>query len=394
MKIVIADTTLHGSLIGGAQTFLSLLMKGLKEKGHEVHLVVKSTPDKRIEKQIQESGATVHTGLWKKNALVEDAAPVFAKWVNDLRPDIYMISVSPDIAWVALPYLRSDIATVTIGHTDSETFYLPARHYQSFVTKAIGVSDEVCNHYVSDCKFPAADTAWIPYGVVTNPVAPAEHGGNILQLIYVGRVVEEQKRVSDLIKITQQLAARNIAFHLKVIGDGPEMPVLQSSLEKEISENKVELLGWLKTEEVVTHLRQSDLFLLTSAYEGFCIALIEAMANGCCPLVTDIKSGNKQLISSGQNGFVFPIGDTEGFVKKIISLSADPAAVYSLRKMAWETGKNYSIERMTTAYQDCFVHAAAEVKRNPRSADTNFPLMETCKSTYPLWIRRLKAAIQ
>jgi hypothetical protein len=105
MKIVIVDTTIHGPLIGGAQTFLPTLMRGLKERDHEVHLVAKDVPDKKIERHIKESGAVVHTGLWKKNALVEDNTPFFANWINTLKPDIYLISVSADIGWTVLPYL-------------------------------------------------------------------------------------------------------------------------------------------------------------------------------------------------------------------------------------------------------------------------------------------------
>ena len=390
MKIVIVDTTLHGPLIGGAQTFLPLLIKRLKEKGNEIHLVSADSPDCRIEKQIQESGAKLHTNIWNKKTLVEDAAPALAAWVNNLEPDIYLISVSPDVGWVALPYLNPAIATFTIGHTDAETFYLPARHYQPFITRAIGVSDEVCQHYISQCNFPAVAVKWIPYGVVVNPLLPAKHSNEQLQLIYVGRVEEEQKRISDLIKIVLQLSADNLAFNLKIVGDGPEMPVLKNSLVKEIKEGKVEILGWRKTQEVIELLKQSEIFLLTSAFEGFCIALIEAMANGCCPLVTDIKSGNKQLISGGQNGFIFPIGDTEKFVEKLKALAADKELLYTFRQAAWETSKNYSVERMTTNYHDCFVAAVAEVKTNPRSTDYKFPLMETCRSPYPLWIRRMK----
>ena len=394
MKIVIIDTTIQSSLIGGAQTFLPLLMKGLKERGHEVHLVTKGPPHRKIEKQIQESGAIVHTSLWKKKYLAEEAAPVFARWVNAMVPDIYLISVSPDVGWVVLPYLNPAIATFTIGHTDDETFYLPARHYQPFITKAIGVSDEVCRQYISRCNFAEQDVSWIPYGVMAKPSAPDEHNNKTIHLIYVGRIVEEQKRISDLIKIVQQLAARHIPFHIKIIGDGTEMPLLKEKLQKEIKENKVQLLGWLKMENIIDHLRHTDLFILTSSYEGFCIALVEAMANGCCPLVTDIKSGNKQLITHGQNGFIFPVGDINAFVQKIAALAAEPEKIFSLRKSAWETGKNYSVERMTLAYEEHFITAAAAVKKHFRNIDEDFPLMETCRSSWPLWIRRIKAAIK
>ena len=74
MKIVIVDTTVHSSLIGGAQTFLPSLMKGFKDAGHDVHLITKGTPDERIENMIIESGTVVHADLFKKTDLVEDAA--------------------------------------------------------------------------------------------------------------------------------------------------------------------------------------------------------------------------------------------------------------------------------------------------------------------------------
>ncbi len=394
MKIVITDTTIDGPMIGGAQTFLPLLMHGLYKEGHEVHLVTKGTPDKKIRKQVEESRAILHTSLWRKKGLPQDAAIVFAKWVNELKPDIFLISVSADVAWLALPYLNPSIATFTIGHTDDETFYLPARHYQQFITTAIGVSDEVCNHYHTKCNFPLSAIDWIPYGVKAKASAPGKHNDQPIRLIYVGRVVEEQKRISDLIKIVQELSARKISFHLKIVGDGTEMPLLKESLQDEIKKGTVELLGWLKTDEVIHHLLQSDLFLLTSAYEGFCIALLEAMANGCCPIVTDIKSGNKQLIKNGENGFVFPIGDTSLFVKKIAELSQHSDMLFLLRIKAWETGRNYSIERMVAAYSDCFEKAMQETSAHPRETNINFPVMETCRSVWPLWLRRIKTAIQ
>lgn len=389
MKIVIIDTTIDGELIGGAQTFLPKLLKGLIEKGNEVHLITKGIPNEKIRIQIEESKVTLHTNLWDANKFVEENVSVLAEWINHLSPDIYLISVSADIGWLVLPFLKPQIATLTIGHTDSETFYLPARHYHSFLTRAIGVSPEVAANYALTCKLNEEQIDWIPYGVTANEKEPQEESRK-LKIIYVGRLEEEQKRISDLIKVVKLLSKQNIDFSLQIVGDGEEMLRIEKDLRQEIAGKKVVLHGWLTSEKVIEAMREADVFILTSAYEGFCIALTEAMANGCCPVVTDINSGNKKLIKSGTNGFLIPIGNVREFAERLKYLSENRNQLLQIRKRAWETGKEYSVERMIKNYESCFQKAIQEAQANPRKTCTSYPIMETCRSRFPLWLRRLK----
>lgn len=390
MKIAVIDTTIDGELIGGAQTFLPKLLKGLISKGHEVHLIAKSAPNEKVSRQIEDSGAILQIDLWDANGFVEDTAPVLASWLNDLNPDVYLISASGDIGWVVLPLLRPNIATLTIGHTDSETFYLPARHYRQFLTRAVGVSPEVCISYVLSCVIEKEKVEWIPYGVEADDAEPTDGSGNRLKMIYVGRLEEQQKRVSDLVKIGRLLSEKDIDFYLQIVGDGEEMPRVKEGLSAEIESGKVVLRGWLEGGEVLEALRDSEVFVLTSAYEGFCIALIESMSNGCCPVVTDIRSGNKQLIETGTNGFLIEIGDTETFVEKLQFLSQNRPKLLKMRKLAWQTGREYDIAKMVENYENCFRQAVDEARRTPRETFVDYPLMETCRSRFPLWLRRLK----
>lgn len=391
MKIAVIDTTLGGEIIGGAQTFLPKLLKGLIAKGSEVHLITKGAPNEKVSGEIEESKAILHTDLWNAEGFVEETAPVLARWLNELNPDVYLISVSADIGWVVLPFLNPQIATLTIGHTDSETFYLPARHYRSFLTRSVGVSPEVCISYVLSCVIEKEKVEWIPYGVRTNDEAPQASGADVLKLIYVGRLEEEQKRVSDLVKIVKLLSEKGVNFNLQIVGDGAEMPRIKENLAEEIGGGKVVLRGWLGEGEVIRAMREAEVFVLTSAYEGFCIALVEAMANGCCPLATDINSGNKELIEDGASGFLIEIGDAEAFAEKLRFLSENRAGLLKMRNAAWQTGKKFSISRMVENYESCFETAIADARRAPRETYTDYPLMETCRSIYPLWLRKLKA---
>lgn len=390
MKIAVIDTTIDDDLIGGAHTFLPKLLKGLVAKGNEVHLITKGTPNEKVFRQIEESKAILHTNLWEADGFVEETAPVLAKWLNALNPDIYLISASGDIGWVVLPLLDPRIATLTIGHTDSETFYLPARHYRPFLTRAIGVSPEVCISYVLSCVLDKENVEWIPYGVQTSEIEPTESGENVLKMIYVGRLEEQQKRVSDLVKVVKLLSEKSVNFNLQVVGDGEEMPKIEANLAEEISSGKVVLHGWLEGDKVIEAMRDAEVFILTSAYEGFCIALVESMSNGCCPVVTNIRSGNKQLIEDGTNGFLVEIGDGETFAEKLKYLSENRVELLKMRNLAWQTGREYGIAKMIENYENCFEIAIAEAEKSPRESYTNYPLMETCRSHFPLWLRRIK----
>jgi glycosyltransferase involved in cell wall biosynthesis len=390
VRIIIVDTTIHGPLIGGAQTFLPLLIKGLCDRGYKVHLICLDRPDDRISSAIENSGCEIHICHWKKYELVEDVAPRLAKWINDLAPDVYLVSVSADLGWVVLPFLKPSIAKITIGHTDSATFYNPLKHYRKFITKAVGVSEQVCGKYAARCGLEKEKISWIPYGVQATENMPDDLHGEKLQLIYVGRLEQEQKRVSDLIKIANALAIEKANYHFIIVGDGPE----RTNIEKEIADKGLKdfitLKGWLAPSEVRTQLQQSPVFLLTSAYEGFCIALIEAMANGCCPVVTRIESGNDQLIDNEANGFLLPIGDVGAFVNTIKQLGENKELLLVLRQKAWQAAATYNIPNMVGKYERCFENAVLFSKNVNQDGDSSFPLMESCRSVYPKWIRRIK----
>jgi glycosyltransferase involved in cell wall biosynthesis len=117
--------------------------------------------------------------------------------------------------------------------------------------------------------------------------------------------------------------SRGIDFTFDLVGDGEEMPAVRSELSTQMESGRVRVHGWLDSPQVIEIMRSSEVFILASAYEGFCISLTEAMANGCTPVVSDIRSGNKQLVADRENGYIVPIGDVDAFVAKIRLLADD-----------------------------------------------------------------------
>jgi glycosyltransferase involved in cell wall biosynthesis len=390
MRIVFVDTTTDSDMIGGGHLILPSLMWALNNRGHEIHLVTKSKANPKLQPFIEASGAEVHISPWKKKAPVEIIAPIFNEWLKKLKPDVYVISSSAAIGWVVLPYIDPQIPTFTIGHNNENTFYLPVKHYHSFLTNAIGVSHQICNEYIKHCHMSEDKVEWIPYGVeVAEELTPSVSTEG-LKIVYVGRIEEVQKRVPDLVKVISELYRNCVPFTMSIVGDVPYMPELKATLKDEIDKKVVQIRGWLEKEKVLKELKASDVFVLTSSFEGFSIALTEAMANGCCPVVTDIPSGSQQLIKDGENGRLLKVGDIQGFVKVLTGLSSDKVLLTQMRKAAWETGKTYSIERMADHYERIFNKGILSNREAPRKTDPKFQLLGSCRSSYPLFVRTLK----
>jgi glycosyltransferase involved in cell wall biosynthesis len=393
MKILFADTTMDGHIVGGAHTFLVKLMGSLTAGRHDVHFLSKGDPAAKSSMGIDESGAIIHRAVWTGSVLVDDATPEVAKWVNELRPAVFVVSVSPDIGWTVMPHLDPRIATLAIGHNDQEAFYAPARHYSKFLTRVVGVSDEICRKYANECGVPADRVEWIPYGVDTSEMKPVTIPARPPILLYVGRFDDEQKRISDVVEVIRKLSEIGLDFEFDLVGDGTEMSNVRSGLASEIDSGRVRVHGWLEAGQVIEMMRASEVLILASAYEGFCISLTEAMANGCTPIVSDIRSGNKQLVDNGENGYIVPIGDVDAFVDRIGLLAKDRDRLSRMRVAAWETGRRFSVERMVDSYERCFERAVEGASENPRTTELGFPLMKSCRSRYPLWLRRIKAKV-
>ncbi len=86
---------------------------------------------------------------------------------------------------------------------------------------------------------------------------------------------------------------------------------------------RVRLLGARPHAQIETLCRAADIFMLASHFEGSGYALIEAMACGAAPVVSDIPSF-RRLTGDGRVGVLAPVGDAETFAQGLITLAARP----------------------------------------------------------------------
>jgi glycosyltransferase involved in cell wall biosynthesis len=112
-------------------------------------------------------------------------------------------------------------------------------------------------------------------------------------------------------------------------------------------------------DRVKAQYQTHDVLVMPSRAEGLPVALLEGMAAGCVPVVSDLPSGIPEIVENGVSGFRFSPGDIDSFAGAIIGIARDRAA---LRKMGEEASKRISarfdITRRAPDYQRAIAAAA------------------------------------
>jgi glycosyltransferase involved in cell wall biosynthesis len=391
MRFAFVDTTLTTPPTGGCQTFLEHLAPALGSRGHDVTVLTEPGPALAVADRLVKVGVRVLDDVWPRRFLPEERATRLADWCRRERIEAYIVSVSRDVGWLALPHLDPLARTAAVVHWDGPAFYAPLAYYGVFIDCAIGVSRETCRNITGLCKVPESRTSRIPYGVERFSEAElaervrASHGRS-LEVAYIGRLVQTQKRVLDLAPLASELARRKVPFVMHIVGSGGDAPRLRVELARARVAHHVRWWGWLTPAEVQVRLSQLDALVLPSDSEGLPFVVLEAMGHGVVPVATRIPSGNTELVRDGENGFLAAVGDTKALADHLEKLYRDPALLSRLRRAAWLTSADYSVERMASAYERCL---AAEGERAPHPSGA-FAVMPSCRSNYPVWLRRVK----
>ncbi|NND69820.1 MAG: TIGR03088 family PEP-CTERM/XrtA system glycosyltransferase [Halioglobus sp.] len=139
----------------------------------------------------------------------------------------------------------------------------------------------------------------------------------------VGRltpVKDQQLLLEGLALLRKEHPALGVRARLVVVGDGP----LRETLANRASELGLDEAVWFTGDrsDVPDLLRIMDVFVLPSLGEGISNTVLEAMASGL-PVLASAVGGNVELVTPGDTGDLFPVGDTAAFVQSLVPLLQD-----------------------------------------------------------------------
>ncbi len=162
-------------------------------------------------------------------------------------------------------------------------------------------------------------------------------------VISVGRLVPQKGYdiLLDAFSIVNDIID---ASRLVIIGEGPERDGLEKKSKKLGIDSAVLFLGF--DSDPIKYIKRSDLFVMSSRWEGFGNVLVEAMACGCQVVSTDCKSGPSEILDRGKFGLLAKPNDPDDLSRKIIQ--------------SLEGGENISKELLISRSMDFSVSAAVD----------------------------------
>tara|TARA_B000000557_G_scaffold121005_1_gene98284 strand:- start:259 stop:1392 length:1134 start_codon:yes stop_codon:yes gene_type:complete len=148
--------------------------------------------------------------------------------------------------------------------------------------------------------------------VINNGVNIEQHNkvvleNNIIQLLVVSRLVS-QKNIDSIIKAVKVMENENII--LNIVGDGSEINNLKLLVKKYELDKKINFIGKIENTKLNKYLKNADIFIQASNYEGLPHSILEAM-NFEIPILSTDVGGCSVLLNKGERGYIIPMPVSE-----------------------------------------------------------------------------------
>ena len=171
-------------------------------------------------------------------------------------------------------------------------------------------------------------------------------------LIAIGRLTR-QKDFPTLLK-TMAILKTSRKVRLVILGEGEDEAMLRKLVSEYRLDQNVQLLGFVSNP--YAYLSRSDVFVLSSRWEGFPNTLLEALACGTPVVATDCPSGPAEMLVNGQYGHLVPVGDPDALAHAIDATLDSPPHSKILKQRA----EDFSISVIGKQYVDLLLKQKTE----------------------------------
>jgi glycosyltransferase involved in cell wall biosynthesis len=353
---------------GGAERVMSRLANYWAARGREVTLLSFDRADATPFYALDPAINVIGLGLLRTSAGVVDALAATV-WrvarvraaIRRSRPDA-VISFLDQVNIVTLlatrglgvPVIVSERSDPAHCPLNSPWRQLRPRVYRW--AKYVVVQTPDSRSYFTD---PRIKTAIIPNIVSPAParigdraaaaLAPEADASRSHWITAVGRLGPE-KGFDLLIAAFAKIAAAHPEWHLKIVGDGGLADTLARQAAGLGLDGRVRFTG--RVSDVFAELAASDLFVMSSRFEGFPNALGEAMAAGLPVISFDCPSGPRALIRDGVDGVLVPPEDVAALANAMERLIGDAATRATLGARAAEVVERFSEDAVMARWEE------------------------------------------
>ena len=173
------------------------------------------------------------------------------------------------------------------------------------------------------------------------------------RILSVG-AISAQKNYPLLVETARVLRDEGVLGTLpkfRIAGGGAELDGLRGQVDAAGLADHVQFLG--ERSDVPDLMRESDLYLNVSLYEGMPLTLLEAMASGLPIVATDVP-GNRELVSDGENGSKAVLGDPRDLARTIADVLGDPERYRAMSEGSIARSRQFSISETARKHREAY----------------------------------------
>lgn len=334
MKILLISPTFSG--IGGIAQHVRGLNKYLKNSGNQVDVLSSDNsftiPIKGLKNPSFMISSSLKTRFMKKYDIVHAHNIPSAKAMKNAKGKKIL----------SIHGIFSEQVDMLHGKTTgkiSKKYEINALQWADVITV---VSKEAKDHY-SKLGF---NVYHIPNAIDMSKIPIEGKRLFLKQIIFVGRLSKE-KGIIQLLNILEFLPKD---VNLLILGSGPLENLITEAAQK--SPN-LKYLGYKSKEETLELMKGSDLLIQPSLVEGISSTLLEAMACNI-PIIASNVSGNRELITNNENGFLIDPNNPELIAKCIVELLLDKEKYSKFVEKSLNVVRNYSLEKIGKQYFELY----------------------------------------
>lgn len=157
--------------------------------------------------------------------------------------------------------------------------------------------------------------------IIANPT-PFERSDDLSikrRILYVGRIEKNQKRIDRLLLLWHRLHDALPEWSLDMVGDGSYMPEVRKYIAKH-NLNRISIHGW---QDPLPYWDNSDIFTLTSDFEGYAMVLVEAQARAVVPITFHCYSAIDEVVINGKSGIIVEDFDLDCMYNDVVELATN-----------------------------------------------------------------------
>lgn len=338
---------IFGLTMGGIETMIVNITRWQANYGNDVSLiVVNDMIDPSLEKAVdprvrlykigRRPGSRNPWPLIKLNLLI-----------RRLSPDVIHLHRSNLMDYIWTPGLDDRICfTLHDMYSPSIAKGLDKRHPVFSISEAVRADLE---------KHTGIEAVTVCNGIVPEEVAvrTSTEAHKPFRIVQVGRLEHDKKGQDVLIRALAALDSEGLDLRLSFIGDGSSRGFLEDLARELGVSEKVEFLGNCPQSYVLQHLRDYDLYVHPSRFEGFGLTVAEAMAARVPVLVSD-NDGPMEVIAGGQYGFYFPIDDVAECARMIKEIMRNYPDREWLNKARERVERCFNVSETARRYVDLY----------------------------------------